>query len=679
MPYSSDSATLPRNFRFHYQDGEYPKTPEPSSSNEPLQPPSPPRGPRLKIRRRDAPRISVSTEHFLASLADIPIPTIETSQIAEDEDMIDRANTPLPLTGFLAPQSAEYRNSPPHTPLPQLFINIHELNGQRRYWDKGATTPEERPSSSLSNPSEWSDDSFFSDSRISRRSDDGSCTSPEDEVMDPFMYSKGKNKDSTIMTEHVPLIYPNVLNGQIRSKTRNGAKWSKDMSEHLWQTYQTYLQDPTVTPFRIGASEVPPEGVVHRVAREAKRSWKGPKTSSAGNNKKRRASSLTVDGSSEVADSPMTTKSGSITPTALTAPKIYIQWQHSGAATRNHLRELCRRKDSRSVQRHRHLQSKSPTPFTQPYSFPEVRMRGTTPSSFSTKDIAFTLATSSAESMQPDGPLAKLATSAEPSITSTQNEAGVGERLFDLPTTTRLEDPFRRLGSPFTSKTYGPSSSNSLGALFRATTPLDQTDNAPSVAPQLRSPLHFDQSKSLNGTQKRRAQHALDEEINSHGAFIRPTILDNPFFTGEVEHTHRRVRSRGFSLGDAALSKVIPILSEAQLDGTPDVVITSPDHKAETDVKSTTSLLPSATFPPPRLGSPFTESGASNTFPRRLFGVLDGNTTIKKRGFATVHHTRRSIESFDFGQRPPLESRLLQLDQKLAEIRDRESGPPNGE
>jgi hypothetical protein len=85
-------------------------------------------------------------------------------------------------------------------------------------------------------------------------------------------------------------------------------------------------------------------------------------------------------------------------------------------------------------------------------------------------------------------------------------------------------------------------------------------------------------------------------------------------------------------------------------------------------------LLPSATFDRPRLGSPFSENGPSNTFPRRI--LQDGTATIRRSAFATMHQThqtRRSIESFDFGEGPSLQSRLEQLDMKLKQIREREA------
>lgn len=686
-----ESATLPRDFRFHYQDGVYPKTPEPPSTNEPLRQPSPPRGPRLKIRRRNASQITAPTEQFLASVAaaDIPLPTIEVPNINEDEEMPDRSSTPLPKMGFLtpqAPQPLEHGTSPPRTPLPQLITSVNEGQGQRRDWYKDpTTTPEDnvsRPSSAVSDPSDWSGYSYFSGGQFSRRpSHDGSCTSPDDDTLDPFLaMSKGKGKEPRVAHGVAPATAKNILNGQRRSKTRNDAAWSREMSEHLWQTYQIYLQDPTVTPFRIGASAVPPEGVICRVAREAKRSWRGPKQTSVRNLKKRRASSLNADYAMdchESASSPDTTitiKSGSITPTAELVSRTYIQWQHSSAATRNHLRELCKRKDSTSVQRHRHLQSRSPTPFTNAKPWARNRFRTPDPtsnSSFSTKDIALSLATSSAESMQHDGPLAKLAQGSGPvGLTQARAERDIfgGEGGVSVP------DRLRQLGSPFQSRTYGPSSSSLFSSFLEASSTRPQADTLSARRPRLRSPLRFDHSRSLNGTQKRRAQHALEEELSQNRPPTRRSILDPQLFGGEHDDQQRRVRSRGFSLGDAISGTRIPGLFGVQRGG-PDLSVTLTDGASDAAPKPTTPLLPSIEFTSPRLSSPFGESGTSNTFPRRLFQPTEGTSTIRRRGFATVHHTRHSIESLDFGDGPSLQSRLSEVNQRLAEIRDREAAP----
>jgi hypothetical protein len=687
MPPSQESATLPRGFRFHYQDGERPKTPE-APSNYELQQPSPPRGPRLKIKRRNVSQFSGPTEQFLASVAaaDIPLPTIEIPQTAEDVDMIDQFTTPHTVTGFLAPEYSVGDRPLPRTPAPQLVTSIDEVNSKRDWYMDATSTPDGghvRPSSSLSNPSDWSDDSYFSGGQISRPSADSTCTSPDDDLVDPFVvFSKGKGKESSL-TDISTSSSSKILNGELRSKTRNDAPWSKDMSEHLWQTYQVYLQDPTVTPFRIGASAVPPEGVIHRVAREAKRSWKGPKSPAGRRLEKRRVPVLSIDscmGNVEGAGSPDTTttsKSGSITPTGETAPKVYIQWQHSSAATRNHLRELCKRKDSLTVQKHRHLQSRSPTPFSQSRVFSRDRLRSPPPAppgAFSTRDIAMSLTTSTSLSMQPDGPLAKLS---EPSGPSTdhiplENKGQHGQHDISSGITPDPELTTRRLRSPFTARTYGPSASNIFNTFSRPSPPDSRYDTISATGPRLRSPLRFKPSRSLNGTQKRRAQHALEEELSPNGAVVRPSILDEQLFGGPPENRHRRVRIRGFSLGDAASRNRIPELFRAQSGAAANLL--TPDMNPTHPPREVAPLLPSAEFSQPRLGSPFNEAGTSNTFPRRLFQPMDGTSIIRKRPFATVHHTRHSIESFDFGEGPSLQSRLTQLDEKLAEIRQRDPG-----
>ena len=665
--HSNGSSTLPRGFRFHHEEGDRPTTPEPLNADGPRQP-SPPRPTRLKVRRRNASSFQAPTEQFLASVAaaDVPIPTIEVPQISthttEDSEMSDRETLSITTSGLLAPQAQHFRVfSPPKTPMPTF--SFEEGRTQRPDWTLGTSSPEDyfkRPASSLSNASDCSDDSFYSGSRVSRPSDDGSCTSPESECADPFTFpslSKGKGK-ATYRDQ--PAGKVTTLNEKIRSKMRKDARWTQAMSNHLWSTYMLYLQDPTVTPFRIGASAIPPQGIINRVSREAKRSWKGPKHPSPIPRRSTRLSSSRT-GSLD--------KSGSNTPTG-EHPKVYAQWPHSSAATRNHLRELCKSKDTTTVQRHHHLQSRSPTPFTKSYR----QIRSEEPaclSTFNTKDIVLSLTTSTAESMQPDGPLAKLA--AEESTDTPTTAAfpplegfkpmSFGESCgFDLG-----EEGNRnpRLASPFTARTYGPSSSKNMGLFGRASPPRTRPD---TQYPVLRSPLQFE-PRSLNGTMKRRAQHDLEEELSPNGAVLRPSILNEQLFGNALQSNQRRVRSRGFSLGDEVFTNRVPGLFQR-----PALPI-SPEPAAEVEVVANPptaprELLPAATFDPPRLGSPFSESGPSQTFPRRLF--QDGTATIRRSAFATMHQTRRSIESFDFGEGPSLRSRLSHLDQKLKEIRERE-------
>lgn len=638
--FSNNSNTLPKGFRYHYEE---PKTPEPFTEAEPRQP-SPPRQ-RLRVRRRNASNLQAPTKQFLASVeaADIPIPTIEVAEskaISDDCEMLDREEIQTP--GLLAPAS---RTSPPKTPVPMLLTDAATLS--RPNWSM--PSPDDyfnRPTSSMSNASEFSDDSFYSGSRISRPSDDGSCTSPESDTDDPFQFPSLKGK-----TRAGPFGEPRIiLNGKLRSKTRKNAPWAKAQSAHVWSTYLVYLQDPTVTPFRIGASQVPPEGVCHRVAREARRSWKGQKIVQP-----RR--SLRLCSRARAGD-----KSGSNTPTGETPKISYAAWPHSSSATRSHLRELCRNKDT-AVSRHRHFQSRSPTPFTKPSRAPETRT-----CSFKTSDIALSLTTSTALSMQPDGPLAKLSTEA-----SSQSSFPPVEEFrplsFGESRGLGLSVGNRRLGSPFMARpgTYGPSSSRMTQD--RPSPPRNLSDTI--AGPHLRSPFQFGHS-SLNGTQKRRAQNDLEEELSPNGAIVRPSILNEQLFGAPLNN--RRVRLRGFSLGDEALGSH-SIFSQAA----PLTELFPPSQPQTTnnlteDIQPTTSqpfLLPSA-IPVPRLGSPFSESGPSQTFPRRLFSG-DGNTTIRRGAFATMHQTRRSIESFDFGGGLSLQSRLEGVEMRLQAIRNKES------
>ena len=639
---SDGASTLPRDFRFHHEE---PRTPEPSDNGEVRQP-SPPRQ-RLKIKKRVALTLQAPTQQFLASVAaaDMPIPTIETEQYdirGEDFAMIDREDTVM-HGGFLAPGQFDTRAlSPPKTP---MIIDTEELKARLPDWSMGTPSPiqeeffppQVRPTSSQSNASDSTEDSFYSGSRHSRRSDDGNCTSPESEIADPFQFPNIKGKAKVI--EENPFRRPEILNGRLRSKTLSNAPWSQAQSEHLWATYLIYLQDPTVTPFRIGASAIPPEGVCCRVAREAQKSWRGPKIDSGKS---------------------LSNKSGSITPTA-EALRIYAQWPHSSAATRGHLRELCKRKeDNFAVSHHRHGQSRSPTPFTNSH------VRTQSERSFNVRDMSFVLTTSTATSMQPDGPLAKLAASRDndsPIMKSTPSSA---EDFRPLSFGPSRGFAINRLGSPFAAHTYGPSSSKMFNHEVRPSVPRMQSDSGP----RLGSPLILDESRSLNGTQKRRAQNDLEEELSPNGAIVRPSILNLQLFGTPLNG--RRVRSRGYSLGDEAFQTRSGVLFQPVFDHVSSQPMRSAAPAADlTPTAPAATLLPPTFIPPPRLGSPFSEN-KSQTFPRRLFP--EGTTTIRRSAFATMHQSRRSIESFDFGEGMSLQSRLERMEGKLRLIREREAG-----
>lgn len=651
--HNNGAATLPRGFRYHHSE-DRPSTPEASTSNEPE--PELPRLPRFKVKRRNVSNsFNAPTSQFLASVAaaDTPIPTIE---IPQDCEMVDQVSMPM-VEGYLSPQLCFRSGSPPKTPAP----TVAELDQGSQFPDWSKYTPEPpggyfgRPFSSRSEASDCSDDdSFYSGSRLSRPSnDDSTCTSPEADLPDPFQFgsiSKGKRTDFaepviTLNGGSSNLIRDTrVLNRSIRNKSRNDAPWSKSQSDHLWATYQLYLGDPTQTPFRVGVSSLPPDGVINRVARQTKRSWKGPKPT------------VTLNIFGESLDAPSRAgKSGSNTPT-LDRPMSpsYGAWPHSKIATRTQLKELCKRNTSRNVQCSRHHQVRSPTPFDRSQRNRTPEPRG----AFSTQDIAVSLITSTSTTMQPDGPLAKLATESLP-ITPVGSNFEVQPRK---PLSSRFgyDDMPPRLGSPFVSQTYGPSSSKMF-----------HSSNGPTP---LRSPIAFPEPRSLHNTQKRRAAHDLDAEVSPNGAVLRSSVLNEPFFG--APSNSRRVRNRGFSLGDEAFRQRTPdILYNPVSDFTRPVM--------PSDLSTTTSLMPSVSIsdrlatslhqkfgPPPRLGSPLNFEPNNNTFPRRH--VLNTDTPRSNgRPFATMHQSRRSIDSINFG--PNLSSQRTQQAQvKLKEIQERE-------
>lgn len=125
---SSSSSSLPRGFRFHHWEGDRPITPEPSILNDATEP-SPPRPPRLKIRRRNASSLHAPTEQFLASVAvaETPIPTIELppwsdADLNEDSEMQDYESLTASV-GMLAPHGDDLDAfAPPKTPLSKLAI-----------------------------------------------------------------------------------------------------------------------------------------------------------------------------------------------------------------------------------------------------------------------------------------------------------------------------------------------------------------------------------------------------------------------------------------------------------------------------------------------------------------------------------------------------------------------------
>ncbi|KAI1845611.1 hypothetical protein JX266_008222 [Neoarthrinium moseri] len=605
----SGAATLPKGFRLE-SDG--PRTPEPSAPGEDAHLPSAPR-PRLKLKRRNvSSHLQAPTQQFLASVAaaDVPIPSVEEPDFTHaDEEMVDGLpEIRLPDYDELDDYSRLHVRtfSPPKTPAPELAPSLPMSKFPNwtldSSWDGSdiESSPEyesSRPSTAFSTQTS---SSLFS--RFSHPSEDGEgdCLSPG---MDSHDFSFSDLRPQNLDLGH--------------RKPRR-APWTKAMSAHLWSTYTLYLQDPKVTPVRLGKSCIPPEGVCNRVAREAKRSWKGSK---------------------------QTSRSGSTTPTAESS-KPYMEWPHTCAATRAHLRELCRLKATSQQSRSSYM-SQSPTPFNKAVHRRWNR-RSTparSPSIFSAQDMAMSLTLSTSEAMQPQGPLAQL-TSSEPS--SLEEFSNLGDQS---PDSNLLEEgPVigrARLGSPF-AKSYGPSSSSSLAESINI------RRQSQTVGPRklLKSPARLTRSRS--GTQKRRSVKGIDDQPRK-----RPSLA--AALWGSPESTAGPSSGLFSSTASSQQDKMLIPRTAAS-----DPFLT--DNILPQDINDLTASASSSR--PARLGSPFSSSQSSYSFPNRLSQPINFNLSALRRPFATVQQIPES-NTEAASPRSSLASRLAYIDQRLKELRNR--------
>lgn len=628
------SITLPRNFTFHYTEGEEPKTPD---QETPVPVPHSPQA--YRIKRRSRPNVSsiISNRHKDAfEYNDIPIPTIETPASVETSRPVFQQRYTEPAEGYLAPIPTRRFMTSPRTPSTQQN-HMKDTWGLSNMQSSGETIS--RPMSACSILSDSSDDS--NGSLSSYPSLGGSCTSPESDAPDPFTLPsirKCKVRDKPASME----IRTPVWKSQ--APKQNQVHWTSEMDRHLWGAYLVYLQDPTVTPFKMLPGVAPPLGVCHRVAREARRTWRGAKT---------------VSRKSSDEGSPDTIKpnrSGSNTPTGLITSRP-SSWPKTGASTRKRLRELCKRKPTIAPHYQRLLQARSSSPESSSSRSQSQPMIRSSPFSyqpqqtpFGTRDIQVSLAASTATSMQPDGPLAQLA-SRNPispqtdsdwfndpivpwaSPTTIPSDLGLGtgstEELMETP----------QLGSPFGYHTWGPSHSRQpLRPASRS-----QSSAVPVVGPSLKSPVRLHDTFPYPSVLKRRAQHQLEDELSPGGTDMRRNLLED-LFGGHSESRHRRVRSRGFSLGDVNSTG-----GRLESFFTPPTVhdeMPSPESVAES---STSRNLepPSISDSVRRLGSPF--AGVSSRQPRRSFRHMASASlsAYNQNNFSSIDQTIGQINHDD--------------------------------
>lgn len=600
------------------------RTPEPPVDGE-CQTPSTPR-PRLRLKRRNDPQHLVApTQSFLASVAaaDVPIPSIEEPAIADFEsdtmhwcstlermDDADRETDgglriPFSHVGALTPKTPAVSDPPSLTPSKFPKWTIDWMSSC-----ESSPEPESRPSTARSSRTSRSSFSQLS----SCFSDDDAQYSPEIAGFESFTCFTSEDTK------------PGLLHPQGMSRLPRKSAWTNAMSAHLWATYNMYLSDPRVTPFQIGKSGLPPEGVCKRVAREAARSWKGS-----------RAMANQAHGTDA--------KSGSSTPTAESSG-AYIEWPHTGAATRAQLRLLCKQKargPDGGKMRFRYF-SRSPTPFT---NTTERWTRKSTPNSvippFETHEMSRSLAICTSEAMNPAGPLAQLTKSApdSPTLTTPAN-------LDHIPRPEVHVEPSpeerRRLGSPINAKSYGPSSSSSLTDIFGLPprTGRRQTHTV-GPRPRLQSPVRL----SRSSTQKRKTKQAQE-------ARKRPSLSVDTWLDPDMGNEHFLGHKKSFSLsfGDESIfaSRALPSL---YIDSTEDQNKESPS----------TTAVPIAT--PPRLGSPFSAS-FSLSVPNRFTQPSDFETSMAGRRYSTAHPLRGSHP--DEPASVNLASRLAYIDQRLKDF-----------
>jgi hypothetical protein len=669
----SGAASLPKGFRFHHPDIPEPKTPEPcASANDEMRPPSPPR-PRLRLKRRVASHLAAPTQQFLASVAaaDVPIPSIEEPNTAATDDIIDEMVYPVIPSLQDLPVDGSYGRlrgrlfSPPKTPAPGSAPSL----SPKRYPDwsieSSFSSTESSPESDSSTECESSRPSTARSthtsaslySRLSLNSDDEGCTSPDANDLDIF--------ESIIANKEPRFTATNFATANTTGRTRTilrKAPWTKAMSDHLWAVYIMYLQDPKVTPFNSGKSCIPPHGVCLRVAREAKRSWKGSKPL------------LTAVPSPRKNEE----KSGSTTPTAEAAPS-FIEWPHTCAATRSHLRELCRvRGFPSAIRTHSHI-AHSPTPFGRTAT--RYWNRRSTParssSVFAAQDLAFSLAISTSESMQPGAPLAQLTSSSrvetlqpveEPISAST---ASVPEATIPFPPLLPMQEERRHLGSPFVARSYGPSSSGAL--LTEMTQPgpgIRRQTHTVGLRRNLQSPVRLTRSRS--NTQKRRSRPGLLETRKP----LRPSLVSDlwtaPPIGSQANSSNKAEEPAprpSFELNRPNGVLMEPVFAPRM---NVEELIASADPQSKKSTALSPSPVPEGLMPPvgppARLGSPFSASASSFSFPNRFSqpDLLDFSAV--RRPFATVQQGVDDLSA----ARPNLATRLTYINERLREIRHRD-------
>ncbi|EXJ85492.1 hypothetical protein A1O1_05856 [Capronia coronata CBS 617.96] len=581
------SITLPRNFApLRLDAGDDPRTPDQTFAE--LKLPPPPRHSTCRIRRTridldgfqarnnalpatlfasdiPIPSSAQSTKTEFHLDAELPLPSIETHSVLARPPYTYSMTDPSPIDNL---RLSTFRDSQlPRTPLSQTKAVSAEY--KHSAWDMHRSSSE---CSIRSDSSEYSSETFTT----RPTSFDGSATSPDLESQDPFCQTKVNIIPDT----------PSRRSKKLRINTlmsKGNVQWSIEMDNHLFNVYQMYLADPTVTPFKTVPGSIPPTGVCHRVARRAKETW--PKASRISRPLIRRYKMRNV------------IESRNFVRDRTPEPNDFLRTDHNDArnawpsesATRRRLKQLCKEKFTISAHYQRLRESRSPSPFHEQFTRrPSSRLTRSMSQQadpeastiYATRELGISLVASGATA-----PLAQLVTGESPPTEQMSDDwfntpinntsdamslttpAGLGiETEADK---LKVASNIPRLASPFNYSTWNGSSNNN--PKHRRHISHNQFGTIHATGSRLLSPFKLEHDVSLN-VNKRRAQHNLEDELSPSGSNISnklgtnlnldvptPTTFEAPkpearpelTFTGvgDISQRRIRVRSRGATLG----------------------------------------------------------------------------------------------------------------------------------
>ncbi|KIV80441.1 hypothetical protein PV11_07939 [Exophiala sideris] len=651
------SITLPRNFAPLRLDGsDHPRTPDQTFAE--LKLPPPPHHSTVRVRRSritmdnfqsrnnalpsalfasDIPipssAQSVQTEFNMD--ADVPIPTIEAPFLSTRPQYTHSITDPSPSDRLKVSAFRDLQQ--PRTPIGQTSVVPSEY--KNNVWDMHRSSSE---CSIRSDSSEGSSETFTT----RPTSFSGSATSPDLDSQDPFSPAKVNIIPDT----------PSRKSKKLRINTftsKANVQWSIEMDNHLFNVYQMYLADPTVTPFKTVPGSIPPTGVCHRVARKAKETW--PRASRVARPIVRRYKMRNV------------IETRNFIRETTPEPNDFLRTDNGDArsiwpsesATRKRLKQLCKEKFTISAHYQRLRESRSPSPFHEQFSRrPPSRLsrsmsRQADPeasTAYATRELGISLVASSATA-----PLAQLVTGDSPltqqmsddwfntPLTSSSDAMSLSTPSAVAPEThvSRLKaaNDIPRLASPFNYSTWNGSSNSNHQ--HRRGISHHQFDTVHATGSRLLSPFKIEPDVSLN-VNKRRAQHNLEDELSPSGSNINNVSANsdlkiptpstfNPepkprpelVFTGagDINQRRIRVRNRGATLGAVNNRENIerfftpPTLNIPSADGSDEAAGIPPVPPLPASLTSLANpnarTFPSRLAPPEadptqkRLGSPF--------------------------------------------------------------------------